>query len=220
MIVSLTRGGLTRTFDEAFILERIDVQSSGCWIWTGNLSVRGTRARFNWGQSGEYAYRIAYRVFVGPIPDGLYICHHCDDGRCVNPDHLYAGTAKQNSADCHQRGRAVMPAMRGEEHPRAHPEEIVQQVRTAYADCELTKREVADLFGLSLATVDKWTKGETRGLEPIRVRTGRFEGQASCGTRAGYFAHRRRGEAQCPACLAANRIYMRAYKAARKERAA
>jgi len=51
------------------------------------------------------AHRVSYAVFHGTIPDGAYICHHCDVTDCVNPDHIYAGNAKTNRADCIKRGR-------------------------------------------------------------------------------------------------------------------
>lgn len=214
--VTITRGPRTVTVDAQFIRDRVQVNERGCWVWQGARNVKGTRAWINCGRGGEYAYRTAYRVFVGEIPDGLGINHHCDNGLCVNPDHVYAGTQKQNADDMVARGRYKQPLAGGDAHPNAHPRAVVDAVRSEYAKGELTISQVAEKFGLAFSTVEKWTGGDVRGLEPIRVRTGRFEATGQgCGTRAGYFRHRRSGERACSECLEANRLYMQAYKARR-----
>lgn len=90
--------------------------NSGCWLWTGGASlVRGVdwRPFICLDNKHRSAHRVSYEIFVGPIPDGKMICHKCDVTLCVNPDHLYAGTAKQNSADNVQRKR---------HHAQKHPE--------------------------------------------------------------------------------------------------
>lgn len=84
---------------------------SGCWNWTASRHRDG----YGWfGPGGRgravLAHRWAYENFVGPIPSGLYILHHCDNPPCVNPDHLFVGTQADNVADCIRKGRhAKMP---------------------------------------------------------------------------------------------------------------
>lgn len=77
--------------------------NSGCWLWTGSCiqSSKGgdVRPKITVGRKGFSAYRVAYQLLVGPIPDGKMICHKCNVSICVNPDHLYAGTAKDNARD-------------------------------------------------------------------------------------------------------------------------
>lgn len=92
-------------------------RENACWLWTGPskatgygiFSIRGRRVR---------AHRWAYERTHGTIPLGMYICHHCDNRLCVNPAHLYAGTATDNARDMAARGRAHKgPSVHSEAHP-------------------------------------------------------------------------------------------------------
>ena len=79
-------------------------KSDGCWLWTGAISIYGY-ARFLHGGKNRFAHRVAYTLFVGPIPDGMSVCHKCDTPRCINPDHLFLGTLADNMMDCVSKGR-------------------------------------------------------------------------------------------------------------------
>lgn len=90
-------------------------QPDECWEWDGCRNGKG------YGQfCNTRAHRFSYMVYVGKIPDGLFVCHHCDNPPCVNPAHLYAGTAKDNVRDCIARGRFA-GNQRGETCHAGHP---------------------------------------------------------------------------------------------------
>lgn len=215
--VTLVSKGCPYTFTPDFFEGRYETNDSGCWIWTGCLSVRRTRARFAWKKGGMYAYRISYEVFVGPIPDGKQINHHCDDGRCINPAHIYAGTQRQNARDAIRRNRLVPPApRRGDDNPQAHPSEIYDEVRRLVAEKRTPKAEIARRFGIGVGTVRSWARGERVGEDGVPYIDERLKPRAPCGTRAGYCTHQRRGESPCRPCKDANTNYLRAYKATRK----
>ena len=71
---------------------RVD-KTSSCWLWTGPVN------RDGYGYHSGLAHRLAYRLEHGPIPSGLMVCHRCNVRLCVNPAHLYAGTALDNARD-------------------------------------------------------------------------------------------------------------------------
>jgi hypothetical protein len=115
----------------------------GCWPWIGDKN--GGYGRFECDDKKIPAHRFAYALLVGPIPDGLYVCHHCDNTACVNPKHLYAGTQAENVADMWRRGRSH--DRRGIGNSRAQlSERDVLEIRAAYAAGGITQRELSQRY--------------------------------------------------------------------------
>lgn len=81
--------------------------NSGCWLWVGSASCAPVQLRpFLYLNGRRHAVnRLSLAAFKGPIPEGLCACHTCHNPMCVNPDHLYAGTKKQNTQDMMRAGR-------------------------------------------------------------------------------------------------------------------
>lgn len=82
-------------------------KGDGCWIWTGwNVPDKyGGRGKMHVNGKGHDTTRISWMLHFGAIPEGLYICHTCDNGLCVRPEHLYLGTPHDNNEDMATKGR-------------------------------------------------------------------------------------------------------------------
>jgi hypothetical protein len=76
-----------------------------CWEWSGVKLPRGYGI-FTIGYTKIYSHRYAWSLGNGEIPDGMYVCHKCDNPSCCNPAHLFVGTASDNNADMDRKGRA------------------------------------------------------------------------------------------------------------------
>ena|SRR6185436_4498635 len=122
--------------------------TDGCWLW---MAAKGTGGYGIFQLNGEArrAHSLAYQDFFGPIPDGLIVCHHCDNPPCVRPDHLFLGTSADNSGDMKDKGRSA----RGERHGSARlTADQVIEIRRRYSGGEL-QRELGMQFGITQAMV-------------------------------------------------------------------
>lgn len=95
---------LADRFHEKYVPE----PNSGCWIWVG--AERKGYGRLYYRKGGRQlpyaAHRLSYELHKGTIPSGMHVCHRCDNPSCVNPDHLFCGTDKDNVQDMIAKGRA------------------------------------------------------------------------------------------------------------------
>lgn len=135
------------------------VQGDGCWLWRSNSKTsQGYPLQSIGGRSG-YIERVS-RIMLflqGPPPeDGMYALHHCDNPGCVNPSHLYWGTAKQNAKDSIERGRHKKPPiLTRDKASRCYiktPEDIN---RLAEWCKKLSIREIAEKLNKSYAATHK-----------------------------------------------------------------
>lgn len=126
----------------------VDIGSDDeCWLWTGTTSFG--YGQFTVHQRHKLAHRVSYELVNGPIPKGKMICHKCNTPLCVNPKHLYAGTAKDNHDDMIVAGTSRNPPLHiGEnQHCAKLTESDVVSIREMYASGKYTMKYLGKVFG-------------------------------------------------------------------------
>lgn len=76
-----------------------------CWLWIGGID-SGWYGAFRFNDTKDHAHRVSWILHKGPIPIGLQVLHKCDISACINPEHLFLGTAEDNMRDMYAKGRA------------------------------------------------------------------------------------------------------------------
>ena len=127
---------------------------SGCLEFIGCRTPHGYGhiGRGRRGDGYAIAHRAAWELAHGPIPEGLFVCHHCDNPPCCNVDHLFLGTAADNNHDRARKGRTVVQS--GERHK----------------DAKLTTEQVAELRRLAPIVRNHAELGRRFGISKQHAR--------------------------------------------------
>lgn len=135
-------------------------EENECWIWKGGTNGSGNGlghgklviSRDHGKAKNEYAHRISWVLHYGQIPDGMFVCHHCDNPPCVNPKHLFIGTQVDNMKDMASKGRTGKGAFGERQHSAKLKEKDVVEIKTALRDGQkmsvLSKR-----FGVTIQAI-------------------------------------------------------------------
>jgi hypothetical protein len=122
-----------------------------CWNWTA--AICQGYGHFRIGKEIYSASRLSYEIHVGKIPEDIYVCHTCDNPKCVNPEHLFLGTPKDNMRDKIKKGRQGRGPALGR-HKRKLNEDQVREIRLKYTQGGESRRELALQYNVALPTVE------------------------------------------------------------------
>jgi DNA-binding CsgD family transcriptional regulator len=128
-------------------------RDSGCWEWTASLAGVGYgQLKLPLTRKQIYAHRLSYLMHLGEIPEGQYVLHRCDNPKCVNPEHLWLGTQKDNLQDMKRKDRHL----RGERNSSAvlTPSEV-RSIRLLCSAGDLSQQRIAKMFGIQQMQVSR-----------------------------------------------------------------
>lgn len=135
------------------------VDTSGkCWEWTGTILSTGYGRIMN-DQKPQFSHRVAWELtHAEEIPDGLFVCHTCDNPACVNPDHLFIGTSQDNQKDMVSKGRQNPPY--GERSGSAKLTwKDVGYIRAIYKPGIISQQQLAEQFNISRTIISRIVNG-------------------------------------------------------------
>lgn len=149
---------MTKNYRITDVFKYYTQNENGCWIWNG---ARGSEGYPELRREGKVfrMHREFYAIHKGEIPRGVFVCHTCDVRNCVNPDHLFIGTPKENTHDMISKGRNVPPRS-GERHNHAKLTEckVLEVIGLAKEGCSY--RSIARKFGMHHTTISDLINGK------------------------------------------------------------
>lgn len=134
-----------------------------CWEWIGANNGNGY-GKFSIDNKMFFAHRVSYMLFVGHIPDGMLVCHSCDNEKCVNPSHLWLGTNRDNTNDKMKKNRqSHHTGVKGENHwSHKLTEQNIYQIREMIEQ-GYTHQIIADFFRIDKTTISCIKRGKSWG---------------------------------------------------------
>lgn len=134
---------------------------SGCWEWIGGRHGVGYGCVPASMGGGRYAHRAMYESVCGTIPQGMYVLHTCDNRLCINPEHLWLGTHRDNIADMNAKSRQKGGSLPNERNPSCRfTDGQIRSMREARKTMSL--RAMVRHFGISETHLLRVMRGESR----------------------------------------------------------
>lgn len=135
-----------KKFFEKYVIKN----QEGCWGWKGTLL--DGRGRLYFKKKALQAHRASWMIHKGDIPDGMYVCHKCDNGICANPEHLFLGTPSDNICDLLIKNKTKLSKLTIDQ---------VKDIKKMLEDGE-KQINIAKKFNVHPSTICDINKGRTR----------------------------------------------------------
>jgi hypothetical protein len=145
-----------------YFLGRIKIinDEDSCWLWTGGKDKDGY-GKVGFNKKHYRAHRIMYLLENGPIEEGNFVCHTCDNPSCVRPSHLWQGTILENNRDKESKGRGNKIVGENHANSKLTDKEVVE-IRDLYASGEYRQWQLAEKFGITQANVCRIVNFQSR----------------------------------------------------------
>jgi len=141
-------------------MQKFEKRENGCWIWIAGTvkNAKGIKYGKHWDDSGKTvsAHRFSYKHFYGGIPKGMFVCHKCDTPLCVNPNHLWCGTHKDNMKDMTNKNRQHKAY--GE---RFHTSKLTNAQAIEIRKSNLNCKDISEKYNVSKQTIRRIRARET-----------------------------------------------------------
>ncbi len=129
-----------------------------CWIWQKQKTSRYGKMTVN-GIKSIGAHRFSYEYFNEEIPDGMFVCHHCDQPKCVNPKHLFLGTPQDNVDDKMRKGRFKCAIGEKQGHSKLTEKDVIEIKLKLKAG--ISRKNISKEYLVNILTIGKIARGET-----------------------------------------------------------
>lgn len=152
---SILRRDLTQSDRIRFESKFVKSDDSQCWEWLAFKNKKGYGAIMYRDLGNMAAHRFSYMLYIGDFDKSKFICHTCDNPSCVNPSHLFVGTASENMKDKIKKGRAKNPPVHkgNNQHLSKMNPEKIREIRKLFK-YGMSQTELAKKYGLHTATMN------------------------------------------------------------------
>lgn len=127
----------------------VDPQPNGCWGWKGCVSKNPGYGQFRSNMDKVRAHVVSWLIFRGSIPEGMCVCHTCDNRICSNPSHLFLATDFENNLDMIEKGRSPILRKKGEENPNSKLDEPKVKQIIEMLNSGISQKKISEQFDVS-----------------------------------------------------------------------